>query len=248
MKITKKRLQQLISEEVNKLLLFLSEKAKTTASARSEKLALFVLEKNTMFVLLNAQAALDNMLEVQEERLHGFSADGKHLISPYIVAYIRVESQPGAYGTKAISLAAAENKYGPLLYDIVMSRFKGLTPDREEVSSDAEKVWTYYSQNRSDVKKLPLDNADNPKTKTKKDDSVFHGSPETAENPLNQAYFMKNPKSSKSLESNAVKFQQTAIKILSHKLGTNKTQSKKLLHSMFLFAVDDFFGDKYWGR
>jgi hypothetical protein len=62
--------------------------------------------------------------------------------------------------------ASATRGWGPLLYDVVMEAAgrKGLTPDRTQVSASAFKVWDYYMNRRSDVKKVQLDwNPNSPK-------------------------------------------------------------------------------------
>jgi TP901 family phage tail tape measure protein len=59
-----------------------------------------------------------------------------------------------------VGLSSATSGYGPRLYDVLMEAAteKGamLTSDRSMVSGDAKKVWEYYFNNRSDVKKTPL--------------------------------------------------------------------------------------------
>ena len=63
-----------------------------------------------------------------------------------------------------VGLSSATSGYGPRLYDILMEAAteKGamLTSDRSMVSGDAKKVWEYYFNNRSDVKKTPLKPSD----------------------------------------------------------------------------------------
>lgn len=50
-----------------------------------------------------------------------------------------------------------EEGLGPLAYDIAIEASGGLTSDRTEVSADAESVWDYYSNHRSDVNVEQLD-------------------------------------------------------------------------------------------
>lgn len=49
--------------------------------------------------------------------------------------------------------------YGPLLYDVLMELAgkRGITSDRTKVTSDAERVWAYYMNSRSDVRWKQLD-------------------------------------------------------------------------------------------
>lgn len=73
-----------------------------------------------------------------------------------------------------IKKSAATKGYGPLMYDIVMSDGEGgLMPDRVSTSTQAKKLWQFYSAKRGDVKKVPFDNADDPKTPEPNDDCPF---------------------------------------------------------------------------
>ena len=60
--------------------------------------------------------------------------------------------------------AGAASGWGPLLYDVAMEVATqvggGLTPDRNSVSNDAQNVWSYYFNNRGDVKSQQLDLTD----------------------------------------------------------------------------------------
>lgn len=46
---------------------------------------------------------------------------------------------------------------GPLAYDVAIEVTGGLMSDRTEVSDEAERVWDYYMNNRSDVQSQQLD-------------------------------------------------------------------------------------------
>ena len=60
--------------------------------------------------------------------------------------------------------AGAASGWGPMLYDVAMELATqvggGLTPDRNSVSNDAQNVWSYYFNNRSDVQSQQLDLTD----------------------------------------------------------------------------------------
>ena len=61
-------------------------------------------------------------------------------------------------GAMMVSYAAAEEGWGPTLYDIVMGDSpNGIIADRETVSIHAYDIWDFYNQNREDVEKKPLD-------------------------------------------------------------------------------------------
>lgn len=101
------------------------------------------------------------------------------------------------WDASTVELSAAWSGWGPFMYDVVMSLEGGLVPDRSSVSDSARGVWRKYKDSRPDVKAKPLDDADNPRTKTTQDDTNrMH--PDDApkgklpENPLNYAYFLKS--------------------------------------------------------
>lgn len=105
------------------------------------------------------------------------------------VLFVKPGRPDHAWNAAIVAASAAEHGYGPLMYDIVMSREGGLVPDRSSVRPSAKKVWQYYFDNRSDVKAKPLDDIDDPKTKPKVDDAYLHRG--GTENPLNYAYFTR---------------------------------------------------------
>lgn len=53
--------------------------------------------------------------------------------------------------------ANAQGGFGPLAYDVAMEVTGGLMSDRTEVSGEAERVWSYYLNNRPDVQSQQLD-------------------------------------------------------------------------------------------
>jgi hypothetical protein len=67
-------------------------------------------------------------------------------------------------GAANVAHAAAAQGWGPMLYDVTMEFATqsggGLTPDRNSVSNSAQNVWSYYFNDRSDVKSHQLDLTD----------------------------------------------------------------------------------------
>jgi len=64
----------------------------------------------------------------------------------------------GHLGASEINYAAAEQGWGPTMYDIAMSlEPNGIIGSRESVSEESQDVWDYYKRNRNDIQKLPLD-------------------------------------------------------------------------------------------
>ena len=92
-----------------------------------------------------------------------------------IVGFIKAMPHSGECNdAMEVKMSAASKGYGPLMYDIVMSDGDGgLLPDRVSTSDQAKKLWQFYGSKRGDVKKVPLDNADDPKTPEPDDDCPF---------------------------------------------------------------------------
>ena len=67
--------------------------------------------------------------------------------------------------------------WGPLLYDVAIEvatiMAGGLVSDRSMVSSSAYKVWDFYQNRRTDVKKIQLDNPEGELTPDKKEDDCL---------------------------------------------------------------------------
>jgi hypothetical protein len=64
-------------------------------------------------------------------------------------------------GAMEVVFAQANHGWGPLLYDVALefaTKYAGgLMSDRTSVTKYAKKIWNYYADNRSDVKKQQLD-------------------------------------------------------------------------------------------
>lgn len=95
-----------------------------------------------------------------------------------------------SYGSYEIANSVARKGYGPFMYDVALSLGKPVISDRSSVSPAAQNIWKFYKNNRSDVKKLPLDNRAAPRTPETFDDSIVFDAGKDSEltNPLNFAY------------------------------------------------------------
>ena len=64
-------------------------------------------------------------------------------------------------GSYQVNTSQAEQGWGPMLYDVAMEiasmYSSGLIADRSAVSDEAQKVWQFYQDNRSDVEVAQLD-------------------------------------------------------------------------------------------
>jgi hypothetical protein len=87
---------------------------------------------------------------------------------------------------EVISSAAASG-YGPLMYDIAMSKLGRIAADRDAVTSQAESVWQYYLDKRPNIKHLTFDDVEDPRTPPKLDDAPLHGG-EPGSSALDYAY------------------------------------------------------------
>jgi len=146
------------------------------------------------------QSEIENVSK--REKLFAYDMLHTRLISKkFIVALISVKPpNKRQWGAATVEMSAAEEGYGPLIYDIAMEHEGTLTADRDSVTPSATKVWKYYHDNRPDVKAKEFDDEDNPKTPSKFDDAQTHTG--GAENPLNYAYSTTKSTQLKSLLNN----------------------------------------------
>ena len=193
MKLTATQLRQIIREALN-------EEARKVKDAVADRLALTVIQQGEQrtYMLYDPVDLLEKLAASETSDDYVELTDAVHAV----VSIIKPVFQQ--WGAKEVSRTAAVGGYGPLLYDIAMDDAGGLTPDRDSVSRSARGVWRYYMDNRGDVEKKPLDDAENPKTPTKKDDSTLH--PGGKRSPLNYAYFIKRGPGTARLKANHEKF------------------------------------------
>ena len=65
-------------------------------------------------------------------------------------------------GARPVSVSGSKDfGMGPLAYDLAIEASGGLMSDRGSVSAEAQAVWNYYMNKRSDVEAVQLDNEDN---------------------------------------------------------------------------------------
>jgi hypothetical protein len=112
-----------------------------------------------------------------------------HTVLDYIVGFIAYKAADKytgpCWGAAQIVNSAANQGYGPLMYDMAMYRAGVIMSDRYSVSAQARNVWDKYDRARGDVHKFPLDDIRNPKTPPPDDDCILrHGSI----SPMNNAY------------------------------------------------------------
>lgn len=170
----------------------IKEAAITVAAATSDGLALWVnRDAGGIDVTLYDPNVLESGLEEGLPRVDACMMAIKGTVS------LR-KARGKCYGAWEINSAAADDKFGPLMYDIARSVVPThiIISDRDIVSREARSIWSFYLHNRKDVKKLPLDDENDPKTPPPEDDcqvftpDMVHGKDM---NPLNYAIGGKGP-------------------------------------------------------
>jgi hypothetical protein len=82
------------------------------------------------------------------------------------------EPEQPSGGAWRVRGAAAQDGWGPTMYDLVMGATpRPLMADRGSVSRDAKEVWDFYKDNRSDIEKNPLDDYRKQYTPNTEDDA-----------------------------------------------------------------------------
>lgn len=148
---------------------FLNEGAKTVEDILQQNMSLVVEEtpddREVKFYLETMRGQIVGAIEIEYLPV----ADTNKYVT-------KTDDYGHCYGGYQVTWSEAEKGYGPLMYDIAMEHAtqigNGLTCDRAVVSTDAYKVWQYYLKNRSDIKKLQLDDPENTLTPTKRDNCV----------------------------------------------------------------------------
>lgn len=142
----KSLLEHLLSEDVD-------EAAAAVAQARSEQLALAIIKGDYLVLTLyRPLKLLEIMNEFSKKNIKGgnfydYGNPRDIIVGQVTLVYSKEISE--------VAKSAAEQGYGPLLYDMALSVvYPGfLISDRGSVSKSARKVWKYYFNNRTDVNK-----------------------------------------------------------------------------------------------
>lgn len=152
-----------------------------------------------------------------------------------IFGYLDVKPHQGdSWNAGEVKFAAAQKGYGPLMYELAMSDFHALMPDRLSTSAAARNVWKKYAQ-RSDVEKKPFDDVANPKTPSKVDDAKLISDFDGEEAYLNNAYVGAGDSGGKAaLMAN----HKDSVATLADKLQSNPAAIESKIMSM----GDEFFG------
>lgn len=229
---------------VNTYVRSLVEAALGIESALADGLALYVNsnEETKYIVLYDAKAYVKHALT--NARHIGTMID--HRTAECICGFVRMHkvdpSNNGpAYGSWEVANTAAKKGYGPFIYDVALNLGKPVISDRASVSPAAKNIWSYYKANRSDVKKLPLDNKTAPRTPDPNDDSLVYdaGTESELTNPLNFAYQGSGFDFSKLTQRH-----EKAVALITSKVPA--LNSDKIETSLIHFA-EDYFIKRYHG-
>lgn len=131
----------------------IAEGAKTPSEALSAGFVMFDERTGTAFpehvVILFDPKAVNR--EIEE---NGFSTNwSKGVVAT--VGYRPNSSCPPAKYEVQTAAAIAKGSWGPLVYDYLLAKGPAMS-DRHATSPEAQRVWEYYKNNRSDVKKVRL--------------------------------------------------------------------------------------------
>lgn len=114
----------------------------------------------------DVDAAQDALLDASPDDLDYFILG--------MIGMNRLKKSPGwsnsSRGWEAVN-AAAKKGYGPLMFNFAVGDLGAIVPDRKTMTDDSARVWKKFETGASpNVTLKPLDDEDNPKTKSKKDD------------------------------------------------------------------------------
>jgi hypothetical protein len=144
-----------------------------------------------------------DLSEISKDKLHA-------MVNPEVQGKVQIRQLPDANSGPCLKaymvvLSDVTSGWGPLLYDVALEwasqRSKGLTADRQRVSSYAYNVWKTYLEERSDVESIQMDDLDNTLTPTEKDNCLQQVSKEFPGGALSKVYRKKTPSRMKSLKS-----------------------------------------------
>lgn len=152
----------------------LKEEPVSVANAQSDKLAVCTVNLNNEIdlILYSPRDLLlaMNLVVNRRDSTNKFKNFGPMVMSlalkesRVILGILNMRSIKGTNdecfpkGTKEVQRTAAEQGYGPLLYDLGLSFAypNYVMPDRSNVSPAAKGVWDYYLNYREDVDRFPL--------------------------------------------------------------------------------------------
>jgi len=160
-KMTKVNTDDALAELISGVLYETVEEAALNAPAisKNENIALFFKNEGkndaTLFaILFDWKKALE---AAKKENRDSYYID--RAIQPFVVGFVKINKTLGTESdVRTIALSAAEQGYGPLMYDVglAMAYPNYLAADRGSVSAKAQKVWNYYFSKRTDVEKKPI--------------------------------------------------------------------------------------------
>ena len=196
-------MKNLLKEYIKNLIkLQLNEAAISLSSLTDETILVYIKKSdvNESLILINSnllEEFLKRFDELDKLTIENFDdfVTRTYLNNDLILGFIiygknRSISSGECYGAKEVYLSVAKKGYGPLMYDLALSKAGKLMADRSEVSRKATKVWDYYFNHRQDVEHFKIDDYKNPKTPEKFDDGEVYRYPENF--PTNYVYQFKN--------------------------------------------------------
>lgn len=119
-----------------------------------------------------------------------------------------------------ISHVSARKDYSTFMYEIALLKHSPIMPDRDSVSKNAQQMWKYFAEERTDVDKDPFKNEKGLHKKTEEDCAVYGYKPLDQSYSRKQDYHIENLKRKhemfveqmkKFLKSNGVDFIKTRL-------------------------------------
>lgn len=140
---------------VGELRSLIREAALTAQAARGAGLALYAKDTGdtVQLALYKHKIFRDALTRALEGSFSISLEEGPDSLKAQAALYLTPEVVGAIYATKAgefyvVERVAAQQGYGPLLYDLVASKGP-ITPDLEKTSSEARGVWSYYKNTRA---------------------------------------------------------------------------------------------------
>lgn len=203
------------------------EAAVTASDAQGRGLGLCITSQSPkMYILYDAGAVYEEISSSPDSSVADL---GAYMMG---VVTLKQKRKGRQWNASEIELTAAEQGYGPLVYDVAMAFEGGLVPDRERVSGSAAGVWDFYRARRPDVKTKPLDDEGHPHTRPKIDDTETMHDPD-GDSSLDYAYFIDKAPNVAGLVKN-------------HRLVL-KAARGGLDEDEFAWAAADYSEEKYAG-
>jgi hypothetical protein len=177
-------LEDIINSIIKEELEVLDEAAKTLKDISSMALSTSSVDNGKIFVLYDPTLVIDILK---------LGIEGNPDLTKATIAVCYIEKNP--CGFWEVKNSAARKKYGPILYDIVMSEIHPayLASDRKWTSSAARKIWNYlFTYRANEMKMFPIDSERKECMHSGKGISIYSKSDKENDPALDYIFAIKN--------------------------------------------------------